>query len=255
MQHKMIYFPRSYDAIDLQHEDVVDLNFVTGEGKQTVFYYPPPANPDKPPAKLWVVFGGNASLALDWYDFVSGYPDKEAGFLMVDYPGYGKCQGTASPDSILESSRRAMSALAAHLAVDDEQLIEHLRILGHSLGAAAGLQFAVQYPVKEVVLISPFTSLRDMAEIVVGRLLAKTLLDNFDNRARLAELAAWPTPPAVHLFHGNRDDVVPVRMGRELAELYPHLIAYHEIDGGDHNRILTTADQEIYQAMENIRTM
>ncbi len=249
MQYRMIYYPRSYSYKQLP-KNIVELKFKTDAGKQSAFYYPAPEDATGTPERLWVIFGGNATLALDWYDFIKTYPDKKAGFLLIDYPGYGNCRGRASPKTILQSSEKALETLAAELNLPKKTLAEKLHILGHSLGAAAALQFAVSYPVKKMVLVSPFTSMQDMAVIVVGKLFSKMVVHNFDNRARLDELSQRPSPPEIIVFHGEQDEIIPVSMGRELAKLHPKMIRYHEIDKVGHNYIFSIAETKIYQAMQ-----
>lgn len=249
MQQRMIYYPRGYSYKELP-ENIIELQFRTNAGKQSAFYSPPAENATGSPEKIWLIFGGNATLALDWYDFVKGHPDKRAGFLLLDYPGYGNCHGKASPKTILQASEKALETLADKLGLPKETLGQKLHILGHSLGAAAALQFAVLYPVKNLVLVSPFTSMRDMAVLVVGRFFSAMLLHDFDNRARLRELAERSTPPAITIVHGAQDEIIPVSMGRELARLHPNLITYHEIDKADHNYIFSIAEGQIYKAMQ-----
>ena len=91
-QRHLIYYPRSYDfTYDLQDfENVVELDYQIAEGNQVSFYLPPRKKNYSLPEELWLVFGGNAALALDFYDFAYGYPNQEAGILLVEYPGYGK---------------------------------------------------------------------------------------------------------------------------------------------------------------------
>lgn len=251
-QHKLIYFPRPYEDALLQLPGLVQLSYLSKEGKQTVFYLPPREEGQGMPSKIWVVFGGNASLGLDWYDFVKRYPDPKAGFVLFDYPGYGKCEGMASPKTIRASIDKALPALAKHLNSSLPDITNRLNLLGHSLGAAVALQTATRYKVDRIVLIAPFTTMRAMAAKVVGVPLNMLLIQNFDNRARLAELAAEPQPPEITLIHGDADEVVPVSMGRELAAMYPSMITYHEIAKGDHNGIMSLAEKVIYQAMNGI---
>ena len=33
---------------------------------------------------------------FDWTTILAGYPNPNDAFLLLDYPGYGKCQGYAS---------------------------------------------------------------------------------------------------------------------------------------------------------------
>jgi pimeloyl-ACP methyl ester carboxylesterase len=61
---------------------------------------------------------------------------------------------------------------------------------------------------------------------------------NFDNLARLDDLARRNPPPLVVIFHGADDEVIPVRMGRMLAERHPLMTRFHELPGVRHNDIL-----------------
>lgn len=247
-QGKLIYHPRPYNSGDTDKKNIIRLTYVTSQGAQTVFYAPPRTNPASPPAELWLMFGGNASLALDWYDFINRYPDPGAGFLLIDYPGYGHSQGVPTPETILESTRKAISSLAAHLQVDDHYFPGKLNAVGHSLGAGVALLFASRRPTGSLILIAPFTSLKDMARLVVGKPLDAFLKHNLDNRARLDEIMSQNHPPEVTIVHGANDNVIPVSMARELAARHP-AIQYHEISNTGHNMILTAAMPTIYEAM------
>ena len=61
-------------------------------------------------------------------------------------------------------------------------------------------------------LLAPFTTLRDMARQTVGWPLCYLLLQNYDNVARIHELAARHRPPAVAIASGDQDEVIPNRM-------------------------------------------
>jgi predicted esterase len=252
LQRRMLYFPQSYDPV-LQKmvigKSVAPVAYDTSAGRQVAFYIAPQLKPDLSPERLWVFFAGNASQALDWLDLVERRPDPGAGYLLIDYPGYGQCEGKPSLESIRESSEGAFAALAKRFALAPAVLDRDLNVIGHSIGAATALQFAARHPVRRVVLISPFTSLYDTVRYHVGCPLCWLLLDRFDNRARLAELPQHAPRPAVTIIHGDADNIVPVQMGRELAGRYPDWIAYHELKGGDHGFIITSAEEQILAAM------
>ncbi len=55
--------------------------------------------------------------------------------------------------------------------------------------------------------------------------------------------------PAVVIIHGSADETVPVKMGRDLAGLFPGWIVYHEIEGADHVGILKTSEALIFEAL------
>lgn len=248
-QHKMIYYPRPYPAGFKLPDGVISLEYTTSQGSQTAYYRPPAQGHDPTPSRLWLLFAGNASLALDWVYFLEDFPDHGAGFLLVDYPGYGKCRGRAAPESILESTEKALLILAERTGAAGSDLAgENVNLMGHSLGAAVALLYASRHRADKIVLVSPFTSLQDMAGLVVGSPLNRTLLQNFDNRARLLEIVGRRSAPEITLIHGVLDEIVPVAMGRELAGISPD-ISFKEIPGAGHNNILAKAEREIFAAM------
>jgi pimeloyl-ACP methyl ester carboxylesterase len=254
LQRKLIYFPRDYPVnygMTLGTVGGTEIVFETPAGRQTMFYLPPRDNPDAPPQRLWVLFGGNGSLALDWLDIAetAARQGPTMGFLLVDYPGYGNCAGAPSRTTILHTLDAVMPALARHLDTPVSALEADLNVLGHSLGAATALEFATRHPVRSALLVSPFTSLLDMARRQVFWPMMHLLRDRFDNRARLSELATRTPRPQVHIFHGEQDDIVPFAMGRELATLHPDLVAFHPQPTLDHNWILDALKGDLARRM------
>jgi uncharacterized protein len=237
-QAKLIYFPQPYWKYyeRLMPPGTVEMKYLSPQGNQTAFYIPPrkPANAQAIPERIWVLFGGNGSLALHWGGIVNASRDDKAGFLLVEYPGYGNCAGSPNPVSLQQNAEGAFSALAAQLKTTTGMLESDLNILGHSLGTAAALQFAVNHPVKRIVLLAPFTSLLDMAKEQFGGFAAPLLRHRFDNRARLAELYGRSPRPRVVIVHGSVDEVIPQRMGRELAREFESMAEFHGIREGSH---------------------
>jgi len=263
-QNLLIYHPRPYgfDA-SARYHFLVPLPYTTAQGRQEAWYFPPSRLPAQPPRHLWVVFSGNGSLALDWVGFLDPLanqtvvdlfptvPDPRDGFLLIDYPGYGNCQGHPSPATIQASTEAAFTALAESLHTQPGVLEKDLNVLCVSIGCGAGLNFAVRHPVDRIVLLAPFTSLRDMAQRTVGWPLCWVLLHNFDNRARLRELAARPNPPRVLILHGDADSLVPIAMGRQLASMFPGMIMFHAVPGAGHNTVVSEARSQILSAMRD----
>jgi len=247
LQHKLIYHPRPYDVPPVAlNPALVPVPYSTSQGRQQAFYLPPRTLPLR---HLWVLFPGNASRALDWLGFLEPPPDPRDGYLLIDYPGYGECRGYASPDNIQESAEAAFAGLAQSLHTEPASLEEKMSILSLSIGCATGLNFAVRHPVDRVILVAPFTSLRDMARRVIGWPLCWLLVHDFDNRARLRELAARPHPPRITIFHGDDDMTVPISMGRALASLLPGMIDFHAVPGAGHKTVLTGARPDISALM------
>jgi len=331
VQHKIIYLPRRYAQMqryyDLRRRALAtsgmeELKFaVNGQAQKAYFISnrvhsssSSAPNDRTMPLRLWVLFGGNAALALDWGDLVLSYQQylrnlggPSTAFLLIDYPGYGDNDGAPSPSSLLQATDTAVRQLAAHLNLTPSQLQQRIKIgvMGHSLGCAAALQWMnhVAHPSSELqqhtllndlssqaaaehrlshfhvdraILVSPFTSILEMAHTLLGPIpfLRLLLKHNFDNRRALAEFAAKRNKhieqlerpeiasaadqTSVLIFHGARDEIVPVIMGRQLAEQIRSLpsdkrkglsVEYHEIPDTDHNFILDQARTSIFRAM------
>ena len=245
VQNAMIYHPVSYanGEVDgyIAEAGVVRLPFETGEGSQEAYWIVRGGEADKQeevPDVVWLVFSGNAAQALNWVDFLELYRGARAGFLLVDYPGYGACEGSPSPGAILESTKAAVVALSSHLDCDEDAVLRpRLAVLGQSLGGAAGLQAATHYEIRRIVLVAPFTTMVDMARTTVGSLYCQLVRHRWDNVARLAELTETTPDVRVSILHGLDDRIIPVTMSRSLVSMFPDTIELEELPGLGHNDI------------------
>lgn len=171
---------------------------------------------------MWIVCSGNGALALGMADFCRALPFPGDAYLLVDYPGYGECEGSPDPDTIRENLRSAAALIAAE-----------------------------EFKLRRAVPISPFTSMMEMTQVVLKVPLGFIVRHRFDNRTGLAALKeadglAW-------LFHGTRDEVIPVGMSRTLAAEFPKTMTFKEIPDADHDSIIGLALQPIMQAMGESR--
>lgn len=131
--------------------------------------------------------------------------DLAAGGLDVCVPehrGYGGLAGEPSVRAILED---AEAALAACPGAGRRVLV------GRSLGAGVAAEMARRGQGDALVLISPFTSLREVAAPFGWALSPE---DRLDARAALREVRV-----PVTVVHGTGDRLIPFRMGQELAAL------------------------------------
>ena len=251
-QEKLIYFPSSYRPAELEgfaKVGGVTLDYETAEGAQHAYYFSKAGAPAAKtlPERLWIVTGGNAARALGWVGFFSAHGRPDEGYLLIDYPGYGANKGNPSPASIRESITAAVTAAAAHFGVAEKELTSRISVLGHSLGAAAALTTAIDHGAEKIVIVSPFTSMKDMAARTVGKSLSHILVHRFDNRASLRALEDKGIP--VTIFHGENDTIVPTEMGKELAGMFPDWIKFVPVPDAGHNDIFDVAARPIAGAM------
>jgi pimeloyl-ACP methyl ester carboxylesterase len=245
-QHSMVYHPRPYDesyAYALP-SDGIEINYTVSGAKYCAYYLPG----GKPlPKRIWLAFCGNGSLALDWTSILRDYPWNGDAFLLIDYPGYGKNGGYATIASTRASAEAALKALAERLNRSEDRLT--LCAIGHSLGAAVALDFGARHKVERVVLIAPFTTLREEAATLVGGWISRLLIESYDNRANLTETRRRNPNMQVAIFHGTNDEVIPVRMGRELSRKFP-FAEFFAVEHADHVSVLNRAHNDIIGWMD-----
>jgi uncharacterized protein len=240
-QHALVYHPRPYDESYVYSlpGNGVEINYSVANAKYVAFYVP---GIHPTPKRLWVAFCGNGSLALDWTSILKQYPPGGDAFLLIDYPGYGKNGGYATIASTRLSAEAALKALTEKLQTDEDHLT--LCTIGHSLGAAVALDFAANHHVQKIVLIAPFTTLREEAASIFGGWVAHLLMESYDNRENLREAMKHSPEANVAIFHGVDDEVIPVRMGRELAREFP-FVEFSAVNGADHVSVLNHAHDDI----------
>jgi pimeloyl-ACP methyl ester carboxylesterase len=196
-------------------------------------FYRGPPGPELP-QELWLTFGGNGDLALRWDPLLAPSASPTTAFLMVEYPGYGARAGKPTPETLLTGAEVTLHALAHRLGVSNAELEARSSVLGYSIGGAAALSYAARHPVRRVILVSPFTSMLDMARQVVGTPLCHLLRHRYDNLAALRAILSHGQP-RIDILHGARDSFIPPRMGQALAAAAPgsHFELVPDAEHGD----------------------
>ena len=224
----------------------IQLTFETDAGRQVAYYIPSLENPEKIPIRLAILYPGIQSVALDWLKFIRPEDDKKTGYLLIDYPGRGFSEGLINPGELYEISEGALSALAEHFKV--QEIDAELCLMGYSFGTGAALQFALNKRVARIVLVAPFNTLREAA--AHNSFIVWIFMPNqVDNRELIKSILSKAFAPKIIIIHGAKDKSLPVEMGRELRDIAPNKIIFHEIIDGDHSSILTTHRELIFNSL------
>ena len=150
---------------------------------------------------------GNAELIDHWPEMLDGYRWMGVALLLVEFPGYGRSEGSPSQKSITETMLKAHDTLVSRPDIDPERIVVH----GRSLGGGAACVLLGQRQIAAAILESSFTAVRAFA---AERLLPPFLvLDPFDN---LQAVRDYEGP--VLVIHGKRDQVIAYRYGKKLAQ-------------------------------------
>lgn len=157
-----------------------------------------------------VYFVGNGEDLTSGASWAAMFAEYGLRTIVAEYPGYGQSEGAAGFRSILaaaEATGRRAQAAAAAAGVP-------LFVGGHSLGTFSAVHLAADGVGDRLLLASPPTSIREAARQRFPFLPIRWLLRHpFDNLGRAADVTA-PTL----ILHGAIDQIVPLDMGRRLAE-------------------------------------
>jgi pimeloyl-ACP methyl ester carboxylesterase len=175
-----------------------------------------------------VYFHGNGVVMGDVLWMAREFRRRGLGVVLCEYRGYGLSAGFAKAPSeagLYEDAEAVLAALATD-GVESEQVV----LFGESLGTGIAVEMAARGHGASVVLVTPYTSIPDVASRFVFGLPAQALMtERFDS---LSKAARVPVP--VLVLHGTADGVVPYAMGLVLAAAVPQgrLVT---IEGGHHN--------------------
>ena len=127
--------------------------------------------------------------------------------LLVEYPGYGRSEGSPSQASISEAMLTAYEWARHDPRVDASRIIPY----GRSLGGGAAAIVAIKRPVPALILRSSFSSVAAFAQgFGAPRFLVR---DPFDS---VSAVKSFKGP--VLILHGDRDDIVPPHHARAIAK-------------------------------------
>ena len=190
------------------------------------WYLPPNPAPDgneKAPAVIW--FYGNMETVEGIAPILLRFRPPGMGLLALDYRGYGTSAGKPTEEGVYLDAEAAWEYVTSLPEIDSTRIA----IYGRSIGSAVALYLATERPARALVLDSPLSSAREMAQLhyrFLPTMLTRLSLDNLGRAQRL-------TIPLI-VFHGTEDRVAPIEMGRRVAEL-GHAEELVEIPGAGHN--------------------
>ena len=223
-QDTLIFFPQPIPQSNREPFAEHALTLVH-EGKQLHGWYVPGAISKHRP--LVVYYGGNA-------EEVSGnlweMSRLQAGaYLFMNYRGYGDSQGKPSQTNLCRDALYILDTLAAREAIP----LNHVVLMGRSLGSGVAVYVAAHRSVRGVILVTPFDSLLNVARHHYPVLPVKFLLKHpFDSAA----LAPNVKTPALVLI-GHQDNIIPHQRSTRLAQLWGGPVDTVVIDGVGHNDI------------------
>lgn len=223
-QEKLIFHPEQLSKdfrFDLSEgAEEAFLNTVDGE-KINALFFPGSKN------EVILYFHGNAGSLAGWQQVSDDFTDKGYSLLIIDYRGYGKSSGEITEKGLYLDAEAAYQFLTE----TKEFLPDDIIIYGRSIGSGIATELARRYQTKGLVLESPFSSLKKLANQKMPFLFPSLFLQfHFDNINKLDSISC-----PVLLIHGEQDTLIPVSHARNLYQAYSGKKKLVIIPQGTHN--------------------
>jgi fermentation-respiration switch protein FrsA (DUF1100 family) len=197
-----------------------------------------PGAPDRDRAILYL--HGNAGNASHRLPIAAELARLGSDVLVLDYRGYGRSQGTPSEAGVYRDARAALAHLTGARGLVERRVV----LFGESLGGAVAIDLAADRALAGVIVSSTFTSLADMGWSMAGPFGRWLAGDGFDSLAKVASLRA-----PLLAFHGDRDELVSIELGRRLFERAPPPKEFHVIRGAGHNDTVDVGGADYFAAI------
>ncbi len=155
----------------------------------------------------------------------------ECNVCAVEYPGYGIFAGTPDSTHAINASKRVAMYLM--------ETFGNVVLVGRSIGTGISTQVAKQLhdsgiPVKGLVLISPFSSIADMVESILGNTVAKMVSHGIMDTQKT--LSSMDVP--LLLLHGSEDFFIPLHHSeRIMARAVSLNKRLHVLHGDTHTKL------------------
>jgi pimeloyl-ACP methyl ester carboxylesterase len=181
-------------------------------------------------------FGGNAWNGQDVAEYLHElYPDVDV--VAFHYRGYPPSTGSPSGETLIADAPLVYDAAVA--------LVRPKRVIavGLSIGTGVAAQLSSQRKLDGLILVTPFDSLKAVAEAMYPWLPIGPFFEHEIDAAGALRDSKLP----VAIIAAQHDSIVPVQRTEALRTIVPHLVYDRTIGGAGHNDIY--ARSEFHEAM------
>jgi hypothetical protein len=213
-------FPHGAEALSVQ----------TPDGDRLAGIHIPAEEPAKQ-RTLILGFGGNAWNGQDVAEYLHElYPEAEV--VAFHYRGYKPSTGEPSADALI-----ADAPLAYDLAVERVKP-QRIIAVGFSIGSGIAAQLADGRHLDGLILVTPFDSLKAIAQSMYPWLPIGPFFEHQIDAARACDKSDVPTA----IIAAQRDEIVPPERTAALRSHVRNLVFDRTIAGAGHNDIYARSD-------------
>ena len=184
--------------------------------------------------------GGNISHRLDNIRLLRNIG---VSVFIFDYRGYGRSQGRISEKGFYLDSEAAYEVARKWVEKNGAKFV----VFGRSLGGIAATHLGATKQCDGLILESTFTNMGAMAGTHYPLPFAESLLKHRLNA--VGQIVKVRIPKL--FFHGDKDRIVPIKLGRRLFEAAPNPKEFVVLPGAGHNDTYFVGGAEYFKKIEH----
>lgn len=236
-----VYYPEPWQDRDwarLSGLPLEDVWFPATDGARLFGWYVEAAA--NRPVMLWC--HGNAGNIINRLDNLKMLYQMGLSVFLFDYRGYGKSQNIRPTErGLYHDAYGAYDYLTRIRKIRSERIV----LFGRSLGASVAGELAVRRPASALILESSFPSIEAVAKVHYGGLPMHWFLGaEYRLIDRLPDLSL----PKL-IIHGDKDDIIPVALGRQVYEAAKPPKDWFGIPGANHNDTYVVGGRDYFQRL------
>ncbi|MCS6896482.1 MAG: alpha/beta hydrolase [Nitrospira sp.] len=241
-----VYYPKPWQDRDwakISGLPLEDVWFQSGDGVRLFGWYVE-SRADRP-VMLWC--HGNAGNIIHRLENLSHLYRMGLSVFLFDYRGYGKSQNDDPSESGLYQD-----AIGAYDWLTRARKIPSSRVclFGRSLGAAVAGELAVQRSAAALILESSFPSIESVARHHYAGLPVHWFLAA---RFRLIDRLPHLSLPKL-IIHGDQDDIIPLKLGRQVYEAAKPPKDWYIVAGAGHNDTYQVGGEAYFRRLGDFMT-
>jgi pimeloyl-ACP methyl ester carboxylesterase len=228
-QDRILFYPVKTDVVTAERWKDQRVEIPSDDGPIEGWWL---EKPDSTSQTVVLYFGGNAEEVLSSAIDSMAHLDVRR-MLVTNYRGYGRTPGRPSQDALFSDALTVYDYAINRLGVASGNVV----VVGRSLGSGVATYVTTHRPVRGVVLITPYDSIKDVAQGLYPLLPVGTLIKHPFRSDLLAPNLQTP----VLMLAAADDGVIPPKHAQRLFDVWAGPKRLHILTGVGHNDITDAA--------------
>ncbi len=239
-QDRMIFYPQRISQAEVEgirknYDNAEEISLKTKDGTTLKGWFVKNSSVGRP--KILFYFGGNAEEVS--YLIEKAPEFKDWSLVLINYRGYGQSGGKVSESSLYGDALEIYDHFVGRPDIREPKIA----IMGRSIGTGVATYLARNRKADAVILVSPYTRLKDLAKVHYPLLPAGLILKyKFNSSERAPQIKA---PLLMIVAAGDR--TIPPGQSYQLAKEWGGKVMVKELAGADHNSL--SGDNGYWEAL------